>query len=231
MGPMKNLEIALSSRATSSLATMQEALVKQIRAQVVPPSAIEALQAATSNVALTKFNVLNTMRPFAKIAAIQSAQIEQVLAPSLQRNRLLLESITQSVRPVSLPQVDIPALDFSALVESMEITQQWKTLAAQIYKQATIDLPDLPGFEDVADLLEDPPQDAPRTSIEPADDYIKIVMGLAIWIALHVYIIVGGESENVILGIAVGIVDLLTAPTALKALKDFNEFLNGYDPT
>lgn len=216
---MKSLEIALSSQATSSLVAMQETLAKQIRSQMVSPALTEAIKAATANIDWTK------------IAAIQSAQIEQVLAPSLQRNRLLLESIAQSVRPVSIPQVDIPALDFSALVESMEITQQWKTLAAQIYKQATIDLPDLPGFEDVADLLEDPPQDAPSTSIEPADDYIKIVMGLAIWIALHVYIIVGGESENVILGIAVGIVDLLTAPTALKALKDFNEFLNGYDPT
>lgn len=216
---MKSLEIALSSQATSSLVAMQETLAKQIRSQMVSPALTEAIKAATANIDWTK------------IAAIQSAQIEQVLAPSLQRNRLLLESIAQSVRPVSIPQVDIPALDFSALVESMEITQQWKTLAAQIYKQATIDLPDLPGFEDVADLLEDPPQDAPSTSIEPADDYIKIVMGLAIWIALHVYIIVGGESENVILGVAVSIIDLLTAPTALKAIKEFNEFLSGYDPT
>lgn len=219
-----------SSRSASSLVAIQDALVKQLRSQMVSPALTEATKIATANAFRTR-TTLNTMRPFAQIAAIQSAQIEQALAPALQRNRQLMESIAQSVRPISIPQVDIPVLDFSALVESMEITQQWKSLAAQIYKQATVDLPDLPGFEDVSDRLEDPPQDAPSTSIEPADDYIKIVTGLAIWIALHVYMIVGDESENVILGVAVSIFDLLTAPTALKALKDFNEFFKDYDPT
>lgn len=214
---MKSLEIALSSQATSSLVAMQETLAKQIRSQMVSPALTEAIKAATANIDWTRTNVLNTMQPFAKIAAIQSAQIE-----------LMMENIAQSVRPISIPRSALPTLDFSALVESMEITQQWTTLAEQIYEQATVNLP---RFEEVAGLLEDLPQDAPSNLLEPADDYVKVIMGLAIWIALHVYIVVGDDSDNVFLGVAVSIIDLLTAPTALKAIKEFNEFLSGYDPT
>lgn len=225
---MKSLETAFSIRATSSLAATQEMLAKQIRSQMVSPALTEAIKAATANIDWTRTNVLNTMRPFAQIAAIQSAQIEQALAPTLRTHRLMMENIAQSVRPISIPRSALPTLDFSALVESMKVTQQWKTLAEQIYEQAMVDLP---RFEEVTDLLEDLPQGSPSTSLEPADDYITVIMGLAIWIALHVYIVVGDDSENVFLGVAVSIIDLLTAPTALKAIKDFNEFLNRYDPT
>lgn len=209
MGLMKTLEIALSSQARSSLAVVQERLAKQIRIQVVPPSAIEALQVAATNSAWT--------------------QIEQVIVPALRSHHLMMESVTKSLRPsLSVTLSALPSLNFSALYQGLEVTQQWKTLTEQIYEQVIVDLS---RFGEVADFPEELSQDSPSTSIELADDHIKLVMGLAIWIALHVYIVVGDDSENVFLGVAVSIIDLLTAPTALKAIKDFNEFLSGYDPT
>ena len=140
-GSMKSLQIALSSRSMSSLSIIQETFAKQIRVQVVPPTTIEALQAAAANVALTKLNVLNTMQPFAQVAAIQSAQIEQALAPALRSHRLMMDNIAQSLRPAFSESLSaFPTLDFFALYQGMEVTQQWKTLAEQIYEQATANL-------------------------------------------------------------------------------------------
>lgn len=232
-GSMKSLQIALSSRSMSSLSVIQENFAKQIRVQVVPPSVIEALQVATANVALTKLSVLNTMQPFAQIAAIQSAQIEQALAPAMRTHRLMMESIAQSVRPsFSVALSALPSMDVSALYQGLELRQQWKTLAEQIYEQATANLP---RFEEVADFLEELPQDAPSTSVEPISENAILVMGFVFWVALHVYILAGDESEDVFRGVALVIIDLMIAPTANEAvkrfLKDFNEFLSGYDPT
>lgn len=224
---MKSLEIALSSRATSSLATMHEALVKQIRAQVVPPSAIEALQAATSNVALTKLNVLNTMQPFAKIAAIQSAQIEQALAPTLRTHRLLMESIAQSVQPISIPRSAFPALNFSVLYQSLEINQQWGTLAAQIYKQAAVDLPEF-DFEEIDDPVEEQPQDAPSTSIEQRRDFIKTLLCVILFISLQVGDSWGEDPGTVILNVATSFIELLISERVAEGLTaPFKD----YDPT
>lgn len=222
---MKSLEIALSNRSSSSLATMQEILAKQIRSQLFSPALTEAIRAATANVAWTRTNVLNTMRPFTKIAAIQSAQIEQALAPTLRTHRLMMESLAQSVRPISIPRSALPALNFSALYQSLEINQQWGTLAAQIYKQATVDLPD---FEEINDLFEEQPQDAPSTSIEQRRDFIKTFLCVILFISLQVGDSWGEDPGTVILNVATSFIELLISERVAEGLTaPFKD----YDPT